>query len=224
MRLTRPLASARPHGCPDEARNGIKIFYPMFRVTTRLNPETGEEETRKILRGFGVGNTFDVSQTEGKPLPQEPTIIERLGVTDGAKDVDRRLASYLIGEGLTLARLPLGTSRGMYAPDLETIALTIDLPYGDILTTKTLMHEAAHWAGDHRGGDKRDLETVAEVAAFMAMLAFGMDTSGYSFSYVAHWAQDMSRLRHNLGAVQKISTQLITSLEGETPETLHEWL
>jgi hypothetical protein len=37
-----------------------------------------------------MGNTFDVSQTAGEPLPSEPTIIEELGITEGAKDVDRR--------------------------------------------------------------------------------------------------------------------------------------
>lgn len=209
---------------PDERHNGIKIYYPMFRILTRENPETGEEETKKTLTGFGVGNTFDISQTEGDPLPSEPTIIERLGITEGAKDVDRRLGSYLIGEGQRLARLPLGTARGMYSPPLNTIAVNIALPYGDILTTKTLMHEASHWAGEHRGGDKRDLESVAEASAFIALQHFGMDTSEYSFSYVAHWAEDMSRLRQNLGAAQKISNQLITNVEGETPETMPEWL
>ena len=209
---------------PDEARNGIKIFFPMFHIVTRENPDTGEEETKKTLSGFGVGNTWDVSQTEGKPLPQEPDIIERLGVTEGAKDIDRRLASYLIGEGQALARLQLGTARGMYSPPLHTIAVNIDLPYGDILTTKTLMHEASHWAGEHRGGeDKQDLETIAEASAFIALSHFGMDTSEYSFSYVAHWAEDMSRLRQNLGAAQKISNQLITAVEGEQPDEMGAW-
>lgn len=208
---------------PDELRNGIKIYYPLFRYQKRINPDTGEEETRKTLSGFGVGNTWDVSQTEGDPLPQEPTIIESLGITEGSKDVDRRLASYLIGEGVRLARMPLGTARGVYSPPEKAIALNLTLPYGDILTTKTLMHEAAHYAGDHRGGDKRDLETVAELGAVIPMMYFGMQTDEYSFPYIAHWAEDMSRLRQNLGAAQKISTQLITAVEGEDPGAMQVW-
>jgi hypothetical protein len=103
------------------------------------------------------------------------------------------------------------------------IAHNITLPSGDILMSKTLMHEASHWAGEHRG-DKRDLETVAECGANIAMNYFGMDTSEYNYPYVAHWAKDMNRLRQNLRAAQKISTQLITSIEGEDPERMPEWL
>ena len=208
----------------DERRNGIKIFFPLFRLVTRDDPETGEEETRKILTGFGIGNTYDVSQTEGEPLPPEPEVIAELGATEASKAVDRRLASYLIGEGVRLARLPLGTGRGVFMPETNTVGVNVALPYGDILATKTLMHEAAHWAGEHRGGDRRDIETVAEASAFVAMHHFGMDTGGYSFGYVAHWAHDMSRLRQNLDAVQKIATNLITAITEEEPARMPEWL
>jgi hypothetical protein len=216
QRLGRTVAS-------DEAGNGIKIFFPMFYTRASEDPDTGEEVVKKILSGFGVGATFDVSQTEGDPLPQEPDVVQELGVTDGAKDVDRRLSSYLLGEGVRLARSPL-RARGLYATDVNVIALNVDLPYGDILTTKTLMHEAGHWAGQHRMGDKRDLETVAEASAFIALSHFGLDTSEYSFPYVATWAEDMARLRQNLGAAQKISTQLIGAVEGEDPATAPDWL
>jgi hypothetical protein len=208
----------------DEVRNGMKIFFPLFHFVTRENPDTGEEETRKTLTGFGVGNTYDVSQTEGGPLPQEPAIIEALGVTEGSKAIDRRLSGYLIGESVRLARLPLGTRRGVFIPEQQVIGVNLTLPYGDILTTKTLMHEAAHWAGEHRGGDRRDLEAVAEAAAFVGMQHFGMDTSEYSFPYVAHWAQDMSRLRQNLEAVNTIATKVITGIAGERPEAMGDWL
>jgi hypothetical protein len=196
----------------------------MFYTRVVEDPDTGEEVVKKTLSGFGVGNTFDVSQTVGDPLPQEPDIVQELGITEGSKEVDRHLASFLLGEGVRLARSPLGTKRGMYATDVNVIALNIDLPYGDILTTKTLMHEGAHWAGEHRGGDRQDLETVAEASAFVAMHHFGLDTSEYSFQYVAHWAEDMNRLRQNLGTVNKIADKLITAVEGEDLAAMPDWL
>ena len=209
---------------PDEARNGITIFFPMFYTRVFADPDTGEEVVKKTLSGFGVGNTWDVSQTEGDPVPQEPDVVEELGVTEGSRAIDRRLSGFLLGEAVTLAREPLGTHRGMYLPHERKIVVNLRLPYGDILTTKTLMHEAAHWAGDHRGGDRRDSETIAEASAFVAMNHFGMDTSGYSFPYVATWAEDMARLRQNLGAVNDIAKTLIAAVEGEDPGAMPEWL
>jgi antirestriction protein ArdC len=206
-----------------KGESGIKIFFPMFRFYTHEDPDTGEEVKGKVLTGFGVGNTWDASQTDGEPLPEEPTIVDELGVTEASIEVDRRASSYLLGEGVRLARSPM-RARGVYATDVNVIALNVDLPYGDILTTKTLMHEASHWAGDHRIGDKRDLETVAEASAFMALNHFGIDTSEYTFPYVATWAEDMNRLRQNLGAAQKISTQLIDAVGREDLSQMGGWL
>jgi hypothetical protein len=56
---------------------------------------------------------------------------------------------------------------------------------------------------------------VAEASAFIAMSHFGYDTSEYSFPYVVNWAENMNRIRQNLGAVQKISSTLIQAIEGE---------
>jgi hypothetical protein len=79
---------------------------------------------------------------------------------------------------------------------------------------KTLAHEAAHFTAEHRGVDlKQDKETVAESAAFVTMHHFGLDTSSYSFGYVAGWAQDKEVFKRNLQAIQKTSHQLIQGIE-----------
>ena len=210
----------------NKGERGLAIFYPIFgKPMEKVDPETGELTKHQPLIGFGVGTTFDVSQTSGDPLPVEPTIVDRLGLSAAAKDVDRRGASYALGKGLRMTKLPIGTARGFYAPRVETIGLNQDLPFGDILTTKTLLHEIAHYEDDRLfQDDRRDTEAVAESAAFIAMNHFGMDTSDYSHPYLATWAQDMSRLRANLGKAQKIATRLITTIEGEVPEEADAWL
>lgn len=210
----------------NKGEQGLAIFYPMFgREQEIVDDQTGEIRKHQPLVGFGVGNTFDISQTNGAPLPVEPTVVDRLGETAGAKDIDRRGTAYGLGEGLRFTKLGLGQARGFYAPGRKTIGLSEELPFGDVLTTKTLLHELAHFEDTNLlQGDRRDNETIAESAAFITMAHFGMDTSTYSHDYLAHWAQDMRRLRANLGDAQKISTKLITSLEGEKPEEVPEWL
>lgn len=209
----------------NKGETGMAIFYPMFGKEQEIvDQDTGEIRTHKPLVGFGVGKTFDIAQTNGKPLPDEPTIVERLGVTEGAKDIDRRATAYGLGQGIRFTKVPTGSARGFYAPFTKTIGLSDELPFGDILTTKTLLHELAH-AEDQNilKGDRRDSESVAESAAYITMAHFGYDTSAYSHHYLANWAQDMNRLRHNLSDAQKIATKLITRIEGENPERVGDW-
>jgi antirestriction protein ArdC len=209
-----------------KGERGLAIFYPIFgKPMERIDPDTGEITKHQPLVGFGVGTTFDVSQTSGDPLPVAPTLVDRLGESAAAREVDRRGASYALGQGLRMTKLPIGTARGFYAPRVETIGLNTDLPFGDILTTKTLLHEIAHHEDDRLfQDDRRDTEAVAESAAFIAMNHFGMDTSDYSHPYLATWAEDMSRLRANLGKAQKIATRLIATIAGEVPEEADAWL
>src|SRR5579862_6718561 len=54
-----------------KGEKGITILVPYKR---KRPPETEEEEERVILSGFGIGHTFDVSQTEGAPLPEPPVV------------------------------------------------------------------------------------------------------------------------------------------------------
>lgn len=210
----------------NKGERGLAIFYPIFGKQLEItDPATGEITKHQPLVGFGVGATFDVSQTSGDALPVAPTMVDRLGESEAAKDVDRRGASYGLGKGLRMTKLPIGSARGFYAPRVETIGLNQDLPFGDILTTKTLLHEIAHYEDDCIfTDDRRDNEAVAESAACIAMNHFGMDTSDYSHPYLATWAEDMRRLRSNLGKAQKIATKLIATIAGEVPEEADAWL
>lgn len=212
---------------PEEltARNGIEIFFPIFKEREDVDADTGELVTRKALVGFGVGKTWDMSQTDGQDLPAEKPLVERLGLDDAAKEIDRRVTGHLLGQGLTLTKVPLVNARGFFAPHTGMIGLNQDLPFGDILTTKTLMHEFAHYQDDHQAGvgDRRDREVLAELSATIAMAHFGFDTAAYSHDYIAHWAGDMDRLRANLTHGQKLSHKLISRVEGERPDEMSLW-
>ena len=54
---------------------------------------------------------------------------------------------------------------------------------------------------------------MAEGAAYTVLAHFGLDTSGYSFGYVAHWARDMAVVRRNLAAIHAVAHRLIVAIE-----------
>ncbi len=106
-----------------------------------------------------------------------------------------------------------GRANGYYLPRTREIAIHRDLT--GVRALKTLVHEAAHFAADHAGGVRwEDAETVAEGAAYTVLAHFGLDTSGYSFGYVAEWARDLAVVRRNLAAIQQVAHRLIVAIEG----------
>ncbi len=188
---------------------GIKILVP--HVRKRTDEETGEEAV--IVRSFGLGTVFDVAQTEGKPLPEPPVAREIRESSDAGVALFGHLMRFVEGEGVTVEREELTHGHGYYAPGERRIALGSHL-VGD-QRTKTLAHEAAHYVADHRGWTSReDAETVAESVAFVVLNHYGIDASGYSFAYVAGWAQDRAVVKRNLDAIQRTAHALIAGIEG----------
>ena len=208
-----------------KGERGLKIFFPMVRVLEIENESTGEPEPRRVLTGFGIGNVFDVSQTDGPPLepPQPPE--ERFGTTAVAKELDRRLATFLIGEGLRVETKPLPKVRGYLDPEKREVALNAELADDDG-KAKTLAHETAHYlAGDTAGWEGRPLrEFVAEGSAYAALLAMGVDTSGYSLDYIKWWTREPGMVKTAMPEIALVTKKLIAIMEGERPEAMGDWL
>jgi hypothetical protein len=197
-----------------KGEKGIKILVP---YKHKIKPEEGQEqEETVVLRGFGVGTVFDVSQTEGDPIPQGPMP----EVIDGASDVGMRLyvdlIDYLDTRGIPVARAHTAPSNGSFDPHTGQISVGYHID-GD-QASKTLTHEAAHAVAGHTlGMNSQDVETVAESAAYVVLNHYGIDSSGYSFPYVSRWAQDRAVFKANLEAIQQTAHQIIGGLEGQEP-------
>jgi hypothetical protein len=175
--------------------------------------ETEDDKDRVLVRGFGTATVFDISATDGpavaEPLPVEPI--------EGASDVGMRLFAdlfdYLETQGVPVRREDLPRANGYWDPLARSIGLGTHID-GDQMT-KTLTHETAHMVAGHTlGMDHRDVETVAESSAFVVLAHYGIESSGYSFPYIARWAQDRAVLKRNLDAIQQVSHTIITALEG----------
>jgi len=153
----------------------------------------------------------DISQTEGKELP-EVEVPSLTGETDeglfnGALELAR-----LQGLDVSFEARPYQEPaiKGMYSG--KTIWVRPEESRAQQL--KTLLHEMAHYysEGVFRM-PRRNAETIAESVAFTVGAHFGFDSGIRSFPYVALWAQDKKVLEQNLSDIRKVSTKIIDALE-----------
>jgi antirestriction protein ArdC len=195
-----------------KAEHGIKILVPYTRKMTQSDVGDSDAENRVVVRGFGVGTVFDVSQTEGDPLPEPP----RPEVVEGASDLGMRLYvdlwDFLETNGVSVSREHTEPANGYFQPATNHVGIGYHID-GDQVT-KTLTHETAHVVAGHTlGMNDRDVETVAESAAYVVLTRYGLDSASYSFPYVARWAQDRAVLKRNLDTVQHVSSAIIAAIE-----------
>lgn len=183
-----------------KGEKGIKIMVPLARKITN---DEGDEERR--VTGFGTGHVFDVSQTDGEPLPtlEVPTLDGDVGAElwDG-------LSGFAASRGVSVnvvdpGELPRDTM-GYYMPATKGIVVGA---YGQRQRTKTLAHELGHHIA--RVDDRAENECIAEGIAYVVCAHFGVDTGERSFPYVASWAKDKAVLRTVLGTIQSASATLI---------------
>lgn len=191
-----------------EGERGIRIIRPVHETVE--DAATGEPTT--VLRGFTTATVFDISQTEGVPLPHGPTP-QDLPLTEAERslELDVALRRFIDEAGVRVVRDHEGTQRGYWHPGKREIGIRADLT--GVRALKTLAHEAAHMLADHRreGIAMADAETVAESVAFVVLDHHGIDTSAYSVPYIAGWARDPAAVQRNLDTVRTLSHVFLTA-------------
>lgn len=220
--------------------HGIKILAPCPINKTvemeKTDPATGKPQIgpdgkpvmvrqETTIPAFRVVTVFDVSQTDGEPLAT-------LGVNELTGDVERYDAFM---EALKrVSPVPIafedirGSAKGYY--HLEDKRIAIQQGMSEIQTVKTAIHEITHamlhtiGKDDSKGKDKNTREVEAESVAFTVCQRFGLDTSDYSFAYVAGWSSDRNtkELKASMETIRKTAGELITSIEGQFQELLKE--
>ncbi len=213
-----------------KGEKGIAILVPYTYRATRdgegaaqnaqNTQNTDEERDRGEERTgtrFGVGYVFDIAQTDGEPLPEPPAVQAITTATDRGAALWQVLADWLTAQGVAVEVKDCGRPNGYYAPGQGIVIH--ERIVGTDQATKTLAHEAAHFVTDHNEFVTReDAETVAEGAAYVVLHHFGLDTSGYSFAYVARWAEDKAVLKRNLEAIRRTASAIIAGIADQTVE------
>jgi len=196
-----------------KGEKGITIIRP---VTTTM-PDDATGEPTRTLTGFTTATVFDISQTNGAPVPERPSVRDlSRSDTEHSLLLKTRLMGFLGRSGVRVVRDHENEQRGYWSPARREIGIRADL--AGVTELKTLAHETAHFLASHRGQtDRRDAETVAESTAFVVLHHYGIDTGEYSFPYVAGWAADPAVLQRNLNEIQTIGNLLIQHIGDECP-------
>ena len=164
----------------------------------RVGVPNDPDPDARILVGFRTVKVFDVSQTDGEPLPERPQP-ELLRDTPEAlaklRDLDRILIAWCATQGVRVTHdLQYPHALGVYRHTHQEIALRPDL--STVQSFKTLVHEVAHHLLHTREDERHTAELEAEATAFLVCDALGVDTGSYSFAYLAHWQKTLDELLH----------------------------
>jgi hypothetical protein len=162
-----------------KGERGIAILAP---VTRRVEAEENPDALMPVVTGFRAAYVFDVSQTEGEPLPE---IVHRLDGDDpaGASVLLEKVAAGL-GFSVTLTVLP-GERNGDCSHEARRIRISDHLAPAH--QVKTLAHELAHAILHERFEDRGLAELEAESVAYIVCQELALDSGTYSFGYLASW-------------------------------------
>lgn len=208
---------------------GIKIFapcpYKYEKEVTVVDEITGAEKIEKVtVEGlkFKVVNVFDVKQTEGKPLPE--LCRELTGHSDNAAILIQAIKRI---SQVPIVEKDMSTGAKGYYSAMENI-IAVKAGMSPDQTVKTLIHELAH-SMLHNTNEAAMLDTAtkevqAESVAFIVSNRFGIDTSQYSFEYLASWSsgKDLKELKQSLDLIQNTANKIIEGLEKALNELTQE--
>lgn len=193
-----------------KGEQALRIFAPRFKK--EKNNSTGEEEDK--LTGFVAVPVFDISQTEGDPLPIDGWKLELNGESDEAIHIFEWVKLLANEDDCPVS---IGNAEGAcgYYDRLNHLIM-IDESLSINHRAKTAVHELVH-SRVHRYDEKaskKEKECVAEGVAFMICSYFGLDTSDYSFEYVRGWSQDKGESLLKYGTIiEKTAETLIADFE-----------
>lgn len=208
-----------------KGEHGIKILAPCkFKVTVESDENgtlenSGNDEKTKVMEylRFKITHVFDVSQTEGKELPS-------IGVDELTGDVSgyRSMYKALVRTcpvAIVMEEIE-GGAKGYYNDTDKRIAILAGM--SEMQTIKTIIHEMAHQkmhaeenADPEHPVDRRTKEVEAESVAYTVCQHLGLDTSDYSFGYIAGWSstRDTKELKASLERIRSASDELITEID-----------
>ena len=223
-----------------KGEKGIKILapapYKAQEEREKIDPATQKPvldadgkpvtETVEIMRpAFKVVSVFDVSQTDGKELPD--IMVDQL-----TGDVERyedfwRVLKEVSPVPVALEKIE-GGAHGYY--HLVDKRIAIDEGMSEMQTIKTLIHEIAHAklhavdpdtkTAPEDKKDRHTKEVEAESVAYTVCQRYGIETSDYSFGYIAGWSSDKEtkELKSSLETIRSTAAEMIESIDAKLKE------
>ena len=186
--------------------------------------EPVKETVEVTINAFKPVSTFDISQTDGEPVPT-PGVDELTGSVEGYETLLAAIKE-VVPVPISFEQIDSG-AKGFY--HLEENRIVVQEGMSEAQTVKTLLHEASHQALHSKeamdsAGEKKSKnqkETEAESVAYVVCQHYGIDTSDYSFPYVATWSADkeVPELKASLDTIRRTASELIVKID-EKVQTL----
>ena len=197
------------------------------KVVMDKDGEPVKEKVEITVNAFKPVSTFDISQTEGEPIP-----------TLGVNELSGKVEGYAVLLEALKQVIPVpiefedikSGAKGYY--HLEENRIAVQEGMSEAQTVKTIIHEAAHQALHSKEAlehseekkSQNQKETEAESIAYVVCQHYGIDTSEYSFPYVATWSADkeVPELKASLDTIRRTSAELIVKLDEKVQEKTQE--
>ena len=227
-----------------KGEKGIKILAPAPYKTQeereKIDPVTQKPvigadgnavtETVEVLRpAFKVVSVFDVSQTDGKELPD--IIVDELKGTVENYEAFFDALKQESPVPISFEDIP-GGAKGFFSPVESRIAIQEGM--SEIQTVKTAIHEIAHAklhavkpdekAAPEDKKDRHTKEVEAESVAYTVCQRYGIETSDYSFGYIAGWSsgKETKELKSSLDTIRKTAAEMIEGIDAKLKVLLAE--
>ena len=215
---------------PFKAKKEVQKLDAQGRLVMGKDGKPVTEVKEIQVPAFKIVSVFDVSQTEGEPLPS-------IGVEELTGSVERYGEFFKALEQTSPVPIGFedipGGSHGYYHLTEKRIAIQEGM--SELQTLKTAIHEIAHsklHAIDPEAPaieqadrpDSRTREVQAESVAYAVCQHYGLDTSDYSFGYVAGWSsgKDLKELKASLETIRATAHELITTIDGHLAQLQKE--
>ena len=227
-----------------KGEKGIKILapapYKAQEEREKIDPATQKPvigadgkavtETVEVLRpAFKVVSVFDVSQTDGKELPD--IIVDELKGTVENYEAFFDALKQESPVPISFEDIP-GGAKGFFSPVESRIAIQEGM--SEIQTVKTAIHEIAHAklhavkpdekAAPEDKKDRHTKEVEAESVAYTVCQRYGIETSDYSFGYIAGWSsgKETKELKSSLDTIRKTAAEMIEGIDAKLKVLLAE--
>ena len=217
---------------------GIRIIapapYTVPKERVKCDPVTkkpildkhGNAETEIVdvlVENYKAATVFDVSQTEGKELPEITyELNSNVGNYEELISAIRKISPVPI----EFLDMPSSACKGYYNQFDKNIVVRLGM--GESQTIKTMLHELSHamlhdkdiGSQKEQPLDRRTKEVEAESVAYVVCQHYGIDTSDYSFGYVSGWCanSELSELKESLNIIQKTAANIIDGIQEQLRE------
>lgn len=215
-----------------KGEQGIKILapspYKISKDVEKIDPDTQQpiigkdgqpvkERVQVTIPAFKVTTVFDVSQTQGEPIPEISKVL-----TDDVKDYERFFNAIKEVSPVPIEMRQIDSEANGYY-HLEDKVIAVKEGMSQAQTLKTAIHELSHAMlhdkdiGTEKDSqlDRRTKEVQAESVAYTVCCHYGLDTSDYSFGYIAGWSSDkeLDELKNSMNTIRSTASEIIKGID-----------